>query len=768
MQEVRQNNSKTLRTQKLLSNKYVLTGFIALIDILFLLAFNVIFNFIEDIGNQIYFASSGSGLSYSLDFGFYTGRYALYSYLIYLIFIIFLDAVTVYRFYVSYAETDINVGQKGTQRWTTSEEIKEQYKEIPDRNDRYPGNPGTIISRIGNKLYIDTDPVNTLYEGISRSGKGEMFVFPSIDVNSRAEKQPSMIIADPKIELYRSAKKTLEERGYEVHLLNLDNPTDGMGYNPLDATIYYAKQNESGKAMDTARAFAFSIFHATADRSEPIWANTATDLFTALILAHVTDLLYEDEILNNNRYKVFRQKQKIYERLPEEEQRIAGKEYRKYISDGDDIVSDHITAIPTDTLFWYKNDNEKKINIFSIINLFTNLVRLRDPDNPNITQLDYYFNQRPDMDVAKMKYATIETSSDRTRGSIYTNMLSYLGAFIDENIAKMTAESSINLKDIGFGKKPIAIFLGIPDYDKSKHYLASTFIRQVYYINVQHATRRNGKCDRQIRFILDEFGNMPPVEAMEELITVGAGRGLIFDLYVQSIEQLKKVYKDEGTIIKENCANKIFIKATDENSINEFMKMIGNETILDVQRTGERFSTDKHIMETPTEKPLLDFNQLKNLRRGECVVDRSLKRQDNHGNDIIPFPIFNSIESGKRMLYRYEYLQDTFPDPDTIILQVDESRKHINLSERVMNYETVITSNFRNRSGSGTKKIKDLQNYLYINDLLKDALGNDYINEFNLTDNISIPQLISFVSNNAYIPDNKKSAILAMLESEVA
>ena len=67
-------------------------------------------------------------------------------------------------------------------------------------------------------------------------------------------------------------------------------------------------------------------------------------------------------------------------------------------------------------------------------------------------------------------------------------MLSYLGVFIDENIAKMTAESSINLADIGFGEKPIAISLGIPDYDKSTHFIASIFIRQVYFILAKKAT----------------------------------------------------------------------------------------------------------------------------------------------------------------------------------------------------------------------------------------------------------------------------------------
>jgi type IV secretion system protein VirD4 len=32
----------------------------------------------------------------------------------------------------------------------------------------------------------------------------------------------------------------------------------------------------------------------------------------------------------------------------------------------------------------------------------------------------------------------------------------------------MTAENSIHFVDIGFGDKPIAVFIGFPDYDSSK------------------------------------------------------------------------------------------------------------------------------------------------------------------------------------------------------------------------------------------------------------------------------------------------------------
>lgn len=114
--------------------------------------------------------------------------------------------------------------------------------------------------------------------------------------------------------------------------------------------------------------------------------------------------------------------------------------------------------------------------MYSIINTFTELGRQKIPNTPNLSMLDLYFSERPPLDRAKLKYASIEMAGDRTKGSVYANMMAKMTIFTYENIAKMTAESSIQLKDIGFGEKPIAVFLGIPDYDRSTHFLASVFI----------------------------------------------------------------------------------------------------------------------------------------------------------------------------------------------------------------------------------------------------------------------------------------------------
>ena len=638
-------------------------------------------------------------------------------FIILLIFLLALDACTAYKMKVAWSEEYFNIGQKGDERWTTDEEIKQQFLEIPDKNESFPGYGGTIVSRMGNKLYIDTSPVNNMIIGITRSGKGEMYVFPSIDVYSRAEKKASLVINDMKLELYKSSKKTLENRGYKVYLLNFDDPIHSMGFNPLTVIIELAVNGDYENAELLAQAFAFSIFNPDEPtNSDRFWNDASSSLLSALILAHLEDCLRMDEIENDKRYRTWKKKRDAYDTLNDDVKEKATKLYEKEkIKKEDIILNPAVMYLPEDAVYEKKHDNVKKINMYSIINTFTELARVHNPDNPEITALDMYFSKRPQLDRAKLKYAAIEIAGDKPKSSIFGVMLSRLTTFTYESMAKMTAESSFDLEEIGFGEKPVAVFLGLPDYDTSKHFLATVFIRQVSLVLSKRANRdRSGKCKRLVKFIVDEAGNMPAIEGLETYITMNLGRNISYDFYIQSYSQFEKKYGEGWKTIKGNCGNQIYILTSDGDTAQTFSEDLGNETIVDLQRTGEKLSTHKHFMENTQEKPLLNKNQLMRLNEGECVVKRVMKRKDLNGNRVEPTPIFNSEESGKRFLYRYEYLTDTFPNPNEIDLyEINTAdRSRINLRERVWDYNISMTwlSNDVMDYGRDSLKVRDLSN----------------------------------------------------------
>lgn len=491
-------------------------------------------------------------------------------------------------------------GQKGTSEFTSIKELREQYKAIPEKKEEYEGKGGVPISREGKKIYIDDSPVNNLIIGTTRSGKGETFVFPSIDIYSRAKEKASMIINDPKGELVSASYDTLTKRGYDIQVLNLLEPLSGMSYNPLQLIIDAYKSKEYSKAQTLCNTLTFSLYNDSTAKDK-FWQTSAQSLVNAIILALTHDFIEREE--------------------------------------------------------------EEKITMYAVANFLSEYGSKEDEEENNA--LDQFFQNRDSYDVAKMQYATSNFAKGTTRGGIFASAMVALQIFTFEEIAKMTSKSSYNLSDVGFGEKPVAIFMVTPDFDASNHVIASIFVRQLYYILAQKASLSDGqKCSREVKFILDEFGNMPPIEGMANIITVCLSRNIRFDLIIQSYSQLSKLYGEDKNTIVGNCGNQIYILTNDLNTAEHFSKLVGYKTISTKSRSGKNLSLDKSQTEGVDKRELLTPNELMSLKEGESVVVRVIKRQDKRRNRIKPKPIFNT---GKTTLkYRYEYLASDFNTENSI------------------------------------------------------------------------------------------------------
>ncbi|PHG57651.1 VirD4-like conjugal transfer protein, CD1115 family [Bacillus toyonensis] len=626
-----------------------------------------------------------------------------------LVFLVVIGTIarTVYKLKSSFK--NLNNHQKGSSRFTTVEELKKQYRAVPDREESFKGGGGVVISRLGDKVFIDDSPVNNLIIGTTRSGKGETFVFPTIDVYSRAEHKPSLIFNDPKGELFSASKETLEERGYHIEVLNLSTPLDSMSYNLLQLVKDAYKEGDYSTAQALCKTLSHTLYHNPTVK-DPFWQQCAMSLCNAMILA-VTD---------------------------------------KCIAEG----------------------TEEKITMYTVANMLSELGSkeiIVDPKADPQNALDFYFEGLPADSVAKMQYATSNFSKGTTRGGIFTQTMNGLSIFTFDEIAKMTAKNSVDLKRVGFGKtikgkvaprkrveivfpdgskesikadikgrfaldfkkaikvgdtiqcnekdnkkkkvsisitkidektghtefkvleenediqvikvikvdyfdKPIAIFMITPDYDTSNHVIASIFVRQLYFILAKGASiARGNECHREVVFLLDEFGNMPSIEGMANIITVCLGRNVRFNLVIQDYAQLKNKYGDDAGTIDGNCGNTIYILTNDQETAEKVSKKLGNQTINLPSRSGKGLSTDKNKTEGLDQRPLLTSNELMNFKEGESAVIRVIKRQDNNRKRIRPRPIYNTGETALK--YRWEYLGVEF-DTDISILDIDIDSLH--------------------------------------------------------------------------------------------
>lgn len=758
------DSRKLFRLNRFISSRYTVIIFLILLDILLFGAINYIVNVLS---HAFDWFVTQEKISYGIinifpnlaTIGPLKGVYSLL-----FLCMIALDIVVLYQIHTSYSEKNFNVDQKGDSRWETLEEIQEEFLAIPEREKEYEGFPGTLMSRQDGIAYIERYPTNNLYIGITRSGKGEEHVFPNLDILTRASVKSSLIIGDPKLELYKSSKKTLEERGYKVYLFNLDDPLHSMGYNPLTIIKETYCSGDYADAEMLANSLSFSIFRPDeCSGDEKYFAGAAAGLLAAMVLALIEDCIEEDKNTNRKRYELYKEKRAAYDRLPEDMRNAERIHYlqRSQDTSADLISASYIDTIPPEIPFSELKVAENQINMFSIINIFSELAVINIDQNN--TALDLYFTTRPPMDRAKLKYLSTKVAGDRTKGSIYSTMSEKLLIFTYENIAKMTCDSSFNLRDLGFGEQPIALFFNTPDYDKSNHFLASVLIRQLYFVLAKAATREmSGKCLRPVKFLLDEFGNLPAIENMQGIITVCLGRNISFDLYVQDYMQLENLYDKTAAIIQSNCANTFYIMAGDTDTAERFSKMLGNKTVVDIQRSGHRLEFGKTFTETTIEQPLMNPAQLLRLQPGECVIHRRTKKMNSSGEPGELNPIFNSkhrntVAPGTYMKRRYEYLLNTFPNPDTISLESinTESREYINLSERVFNFEKKFQALIKPESPIFTtqtltptvKTHLSEEKYQLLFTSLSRILGDNFEEEYHVNQYSSIDTFLELISN---------------------
>lgn len=144
------------------------------------------------------------------------------------------------------------------------------------------------------ELYYVGEDTHTLTIGATRSGKSRCVVLPSIAVLAFAGE--SMILTDPKAELYLYSKPFLERLGYEVITIDFKWPRKSNRYNFLQPTIDAVNDGDVAMAIQRARDIVASLVHE--DRTERIWTDGERAVIAGGILAVVYDNRSRPELQN--------------------------------------------------------------------------------------------------------------------------------------------------------------------------------------------------------------------------------------------------------------------------------------------------------------------------------------------------------------------------------------------------------------------------------------------------------------------------------------
>ena len=226
----------------------------------------------------------------------------------------------------------------------------------------------------------------------------------------------------------------------------------------------------------------------------------------------------------------------------------------------------------------YDNKNNPQLqNMANVYYFLSNMCRSVKIGAEYQLPINYYAENLPDEHPAKGLLAIGKIAPSRTRGSFYTSALTTLRLFTDPLIADMTSSTSFNYKKPG--TKPMAIYIILPDDKNTYNDIATLFIAQEYQALSEIADMYGGRLKNRVNFICDEFGNFPAIPNFVTMLTVARGKGIRFNLFLQSLAQLKEKYGEANKTIEGNCSTWVYLASEDPDTLKALSEKLGQYTV---------------------------------------------------------------------------------------------------------------------------------------------------------------------------------------------
>ena len=468
-----------------------------------------------------------------------------------------------------------------------------------------------LVDKKGKMQINFLNGVHSLIIGSTGSGKTTTFINPMIQLLAATSCGSSMIMTDPKGELFDLHSAFLKERGYDVMVLDLRDTYSSSRWNPLDSIWdMYQEFQSMGQGIivhrDSMEDYSeLKQIDGMAERGE-LWCEWDGKAYADL--RHCQD-------------DISVAKQKIYDEMYEDLNDlvsgicpITNEKDPLWEKGARSIILSTCLAMLEDSTDERLGMTKEKFNFYNINKILTN-------SENNYEALKNYFEGRNPLSQAVALSRQVLAAADQTMSSYMSITFDKLSLFNDNGICGLTSTTDIHASQ--FADRPTALFLKIPDEKDTRHGLASLFILSIYKALIKVASAREDlSLPRNVYFIMDEFGNMPKIEKFDKMITVGRSRKIWFNMVVQSYSQLNNVY-GEGVadVVKSNCGLKMFIGSNDIGTCKEFSELCGNKTVK-TNSTSQSMGSKEGDMSVSSQmqtRPLIYPSELQKLNNKEST-----------------------------------------------------------------------------------------------------------------------------------------------------
>ena len=273
---------------------------------------------------------------------------------------------------------------------------------------------------------------------------------------------------------------------------------------------------------------------------------------------------------------------------------------------------------------YYEAEDRYK-NFSSLIDMI-NASETREEDEKFENAIDLMFKDLEADDpehFAVRQYKKYKLAAGKTAKSILISCGARLAPFDVAELREVTEYDEMELDLIGDRKT--ALFMIMSDTDSTFNFILAMMQSQLFNILCERADdlygRQGGELPFHVRCLLDEFSNIGQIPNFEKLIATIRSRGISATIILQSLSQLKAIYKDNAEVISGNCDSMVFLGGKENSTLKDISELLGKETIDLFNTSDTRGNSPSYGLNyQKTGKSLMSQDEIAVMDGDKCIL----------------------------------------------------------------------------------------------------------------------------------------------------
>ncbi|MCD7736360.1 MAG: TraM recognition domain-containing protein, partial [Lachnospiraceae bacterium] len=235
----------------------------------------------------------------------------------------------------------------------------------------------------------------------------------------------------------------------------------------------------------------------------------------------------------------------------------------------------------------------------------------------------------PENHPAFVTYKKVCSGAADTIRSIVISANARLSYLQNPKILRILDTDDIDIPSLGKGvyenpERKVALFCVIPDNDKTYNFvvgmLYTQLFQELYYV-ADHDSSCDGRLPVPVALWMDEFPNVALPDGFLEILATCRSREISCNIIIQSLSQLKTLFKDSWESITDNCDTLVYLGGNGQSTPKYISELLGKTTI-DKKASGETLGSHGSSSRNydVLGRELLDPSEVRKIDNQKCLI----------------------------------------------------------------------------------------------------------------------------------------------------